>query len=90
MCFCFVLFAFDSSANSFLEVYEDAELARQKAAKLSFEWTTLSILLKNAKEAAASGDLARAEKLAGNALMQANSAIKQAEFAKLNWQRSVP
>ena len=84
------LFPTISFANPASKAIESAELARTEAIKLGFEWSTTIKLIEQAKVAAESGDLEKAEKLANLALTEANNSIKQAKYADENWQDNVP
>ena len=73
-----------------VELIEKAEAARLKVAEVGFEWTTTSILITEAKQALKDGQIELAEKLATEAIKQAEASLKQANFAKANWQDSEP
>jgi hypothetical protein len=53
-------------------------------------WSTSEILLKDAEEAAASGDFELAVKLATEARLQGELAVATAEREKKTWQNGVP
>jgi len=53
-------------------------------------WSTSEILLKDAEEAAASGDFDLAVKLANEARLQGELAVATAEREKKTWQNGVP
>jgi hypothetical protein len=53
-------------------------------------WSTSEILLKDAQEAAASGDFELAVKLANEATLQGELAVATAEREKKIWQNHVP
>ena len=53
-------------------------------------WSTSEILLKDAEEAAASGDFELAVKLATEARLQSDLAVATAEREKKTWQNGVP
>lgn len=53
-------------------------------------WSTSEILLKDAEEAAASGDFDLAVKLATEARLQGELAVATAEREKKTWQNGVP
>ena len=53
-------------------------------------WSTSEILLKDAEEAAASGDFDLAVKLATEARLQGDLAVATAEREKKTWQNGVP
>ena len=72
------------------ELIKKAEIIRLKAAEVGFEWSTTSILIADAKQAAKDGNNELAEKLAYEAIKQAEASLKQAEFAAANWQDSEP
>ena len=67
-----------------------AEEARVKVAKAGYEWTTTSLLINEAKQAAADGNQELAIKLANEAIKQTEEGMKQADFADKNWQDTVP
>ncbi len=69
---------------------EKAEVARLKAAEVGFEWSTTSILIAEAKQAAEDGNNELAEKLANAAIKQAENGLKQAAFSAAHWQDSEP
>jgi len=64
-----------------------AESARLEAKERGFEWSTTSILIRNAMEAAENGNNAEAIALAEKALKEAQNSIKQADYAAKNWQK---
>ena len=66
---------------------ETAEKARLEAKQRGFEWSTTSILIRKAMEAAENGDSAKAIALAGKALKEAENSIKQADYAAKNWKK---
>jgi len=72
------------------ELIKKAEMIRLKAAEVGFEWSTTSTLIAEAKQAAKDGNYELAEKLAAEAIKQAENSLKQAEFAAVNWQDSEP
>lgn len=72
------------------ELIKKAETIRLKAAEVGFEWSTTSILIAEAKQAAKDGNNELAKKLASDAIKQAENSLKQAEFAAANWQDSEP
>lgn len=72
------------------ELIDQAEAARLKAAEVGFEWSTTSILISEAKQAVKDGNTELAEKLASDAISQAENSLRQAEFAAANWQDSEP
>ncbi len=67
-----------------------AETIRLKAAEVGFEWTTTSKLIAEARQAAKEGNKELSEKLASEAIKQAEASLKQAKFAAANWQSSEP
>ena len=71
------------------ELIVQAESLRLQAKKAGFEWTTIAPLIKQANQALKNGDQKLAEELAQKALLQAKSALKQADYAKNNWQKAV-
>lgn len=73
-----------------VELIKKAETVRLKAAEVGFEWTTTSILIAEAKHAVKDGNNELAEKLATDAINQAENSLKQAEYAAANWQDSEP
>jgi hypothetical protein len=75
--------------KSFNASYEAADAARKKAASMNYEWRDTGKMLKKAKEAAAKGDYATAEKLANKAQMQGKMAVTQAEEQEQAWQAAV-
>jgi hypothetical protein len=75
--------------KSFNASYEAADAARKKAASMNYEWRDTGKMLKKAKEAAAKGDYATAEKLANKAQMQGKMAVAQAEEQEQAWQAAV-
>lgn len=92
--YIFLMSTFLISGNLFAspadELIETAENTRLKAAKLGFEWSTTSILIDKAKEAAKAGNSDQAIKFAKDAIKQGENSLKQAEFAAANWQNSEP
>ncbi len=86
----FSLFSTSVCVAGPVEIIEKAEALRLKTAEVGFEWTTTSILIKQAKQAVKDGNSGLAEKLATEAINQAESSLKQAEFAAANWQNSEP
>jgi len=64
---------------------ETAEKARLEAKERGFEWSTTSILIRSAMEAAENGNSEEALALAEKALKEAENSIKQADYAAKNW-----
>ena len=66
-----------------------AEEARQMAAELKYEWTTLKPLIEKAGEAAAAGDFAKAVSLCDEAKAQGEAAVFQARQQADGWRSAV-
>lgn len=79
--------AFSGTAD---DAIANAESARLEAKKLGFEWSTTSILIQQAKDAAQAGDSVKAEMLASKALAEAKNSKIQAEYAEKHWQDTEP
>ncbi len=77
-------------ANTSLSLIEQAEKARIEASKSGYEWSTTSILIAKAKQAAKDGNEKLATELAQKAINEAKSSLKQAEYADKNWQKAEP
>lgn len=75
--------------KSFNAAYQAAESARKEAASMKHEWRDTAKMLKQAKETAAKGDYAAAEKIADKARMQSENAIAQAKEQEQAWQAAV-
>lgn len=77
-------------AENSSSLIEQAEKARVKASEAGYEWSTTSILINNAKQAAKDGNEALATELAQKAILEAKNSLKQEEYANKNWQKAEP
>lgn len=79
-----------ADADSVKALIKEAEMLRDEAARLEFEWRWTSSRIKEAKEALKAGDIAAAEKSAARAKREAELAIEQAATAEKVWEIAVP
>ena len=81
--------AIAADKTGFDAAYTAADAARKKAASVEYEWNTTAPLLKKAQAAAATGDYAKAIKLATEAKKQGEIAYAQSQHEAKNWRDSV-
>lgn len=74
--------AADTSKADFEKAYQAAEVAYNKAKEADNLWTTTEDELKDAKDAAAKGDMETAIKKADRAKFESEAALAQAESEK--------
>ena len=72
------------------ELIAEAEVERDKARAVEFEWRYTSKHIEGAKKALAEGELEKAEELAEKALFEARTAQEQYEISEKNWILAVP
>ena len=84
----FSIFAVEGEySENVASAIKTAENARLEAKKRGFEWTTTTILIRKAMQAAENGNNVEAISLANKALKEAQNSIKQADYAANNWQK---
>jgi hypothetical protein len=78
------------SAQEAQALIDEAEAARQQAAKAEFEWRWTKQYIKQAQEALAAGDAKKAAKLASRAKREGELAVEQAKTAARVWELALP
>ncbi len=76
-------------ALAFNEAYKEANELRKQSGKLGHEWRDIRKLLKQAAEAAQTGDQEKAMKLVAEAKFQSEAAIVQANREQKLWEGRV-
>jgi hypothetical protein len=83
-------FAMAADADEYKAALTKAQQTLSDAETTVQLWSTSEILLKDAQEAAASGDFELAVMLANEATLQGELAVATAEREKKTWQNHVP
>ena len=83
-------FAMAADADEYMAALTKAQQTLRDAETKVQLWSTSEILLKDAEQAAASGDFELAVMLANEATLQGELAVATAEREKKTWQNGVP